>query len=151
MKVSECMTRDVEVATPEMSLRDAADLMGQIDAGALPVRQNERLVGMITDRDIAIRAVAAGLGPETLVNEVMSREIKYCYEDEDVDHVVRNMGDIQVRRLPVVSRSKQLVGIVALADLACHAEDRANLGMALSDISRDSGLHSQISGGNWAH
>jgi len=146
MKVSECMTRDVCVATPEMSLREAASLMGDIDAGALPVRQNDRLVGMITDRDIAIRAIAAGRGPDTLVNEVMSREVKYCYDDENADHVVRNMGDIQVRRLPVLNREKRLVGIIALGDLACSAEDRSNVGAALGDISRDSGLHSQSSG-----
>lgn len=128
---------------PDMSLRDTATLMADIDAGALPVRQGDRLVGMITDRDIAIRGIAAGLGPEARVSQVMSSEVKYCYEDEDAEHVVRNMGDIQVRRLPVLSRDKRLVGIVALADLACAASDRRNLGAALSDISRESGLHSQ--------
>nr|WP_205527153.1 CBS domain-containing protein [Solimonas sp. K1W22B-7] len=137
------MSRDVCVAVPGMSLRDAAALMGDIDAGALPVRDEDRLVGMITDRDIAIRGIAMGLGPDSRVGEVMSRELKYCYEDEDTEHVVRNMGDIQVRRLPVLNRDKRLVGIVALADLACAARDRANLGAALSDISRESGLHSQ--------
>ena len=143
MKVSECMSQDVCVAMPDMSLRDAATLMAEIDAGALPVRQGDRLLGMITDRDIAIRGIAAGLGPEARVSQAMSTEVKYCYEDEDTDHVVRNMGDIQVRRLPVLNREKRLVGIVALADLAGSAADRRNLGAALSDISRESGLHSQ--------
>ncbi|HEY0914509.1 MAG TPA: CBS domain-containing protein [Solimonas sp.] len=143
MKVSECMSQDVCVAMPDMSLRDAATLMADIDAGALPVRDGDRLVGMITDRDIAIRGIAAGLGPEARVRQAMSSEVKYCYEDEDTEHVVRNMGDIQVRRLPVLNRDKRLVGIVALADLACTAADRRNLGAALSDISRESGLHSQ--------
>jgi len=143
MKVSQCMSPDVCVAMPDMSLRDAATLMADIDAGALPVRQGDRLVGMITDRDIAIRGIAAGLGPEARVDQAMSTEVKYCYEDEDAEHVVRNMGDIQVRRLPVLNREKRLVGIVALADLACSASDRENLGTALGDISRDSSLHSQ--------
>lgn len=143
MKVNECMTREVCVATPELTLREAALIMAEIDAGALPVRQADRLVGMITDRDIAIRAVAAGLGPETPVEQVMSLEVKYCFDDEDIDRVVRNMGDLQVRRLPVVDRSKRLVGIVALADLAGNADDSANVGHALGDISREGGLHTQ--------
>ena len=143
MKISDCMSRDVCVAVPDMSLREAAGLMGNIDVGALPVREDDRLIGMVTDRDIAIRGIAAGLGPEARVSEVMSREVKYCYDDEDSEHVVRNMGDLQVRRLPVLNREKRLVGIIALGDLATARGDRENLGAALSDISRESGLHSQ--------
>ena len=118
MNVSECMSRDVRVASPNETLRDVARTMVEIDAGVLPVGENDRLVGMITDRDIAVRGVADGMGPETKVSEVMSSEVKYCYEDDDVDTVLRNMSDIQVRRLPVVNREKRLVGIISIGDLA---------------------------------
>src|ERR671933_1354767 len=118
MRVSETMTRDVRIASPDQSIREAARIMAEIDAGVLPVGENDRLVGMITDRDIAIRAVAEGKGPDTSVREVMTEDVKYCFEDEDTDHVARNMADQQVRRLPVVNRDKRLVGILSLGDLA---------------------------------
>jgi CBS domain-containing protein len=122
------MTRDVRVATPGQSIRDVAKMMAEIDAGAMPVGENDRLVGMVTDRDIAIRAVAQGKGPDTPVREVMSSEVKYCFEDEDLEHVAKNMGDIQVRRLPVVNRDKRLVGIVALGDIARKEDARRPAG-----------------------
>src|SRR3954466_8593864 len=106
MRVNEAMSRDVRVANPQQRIRDAAKIMAEIDAGALPVGENDRLVGMITDRDIAIRAVAEGKGPDTPVSDVMTRDIKYCFEDEELDHVSRNMAEIQVKRLPVVNREK---------------------------------------------
>src|SRR4051812_21988738 len=119
MRVSEAMTREVRVATPGQSIKEVAKVMDEINAGAMPVGENDRLVGMITDRDIAIRAVALGKGPDTPVRDVMSTEkVLYCYEDEELDHVAKNMGDEQVRRLPVVSRDKRLVGIVSLGDVA---------------------------------
>ena len=118
MRVSEAMTRDVRVTTPGQSIREAAKLMAELDAGAIPVGDSDRLVGIITDRDIAIRAVAAGKSPDTPVREVMSSDVKYCFEDEELDHVAQNMGDIRVRRLPVVNRDKRLVGIVSLGDVA---------------------------------
>src|SRR3954467_1234113 len=119
MKVSDVMSRDVQLATPKQSIRDAAKIMAKIDAGILPVGENDRLVGIITDRDIAVRAVAAGKGPETPVRDVMSTEqVMYCFEDDDVDDVARNMGDVKVRRLPVMDRNKRLVGIISLGDLA---------------------------------
>src|SRR5689334_19532292 len=114
MKIKECMTRDVRIANPDETIRDAAKMMSECDAGVVPVGENDRLVGMLTDRDIAIRAVAEGKGPDTRVREVMSAEVKYCYDDEDVDDVARNMAELQVRRLPVLDRDKRLVGIVAL-------------------------------------
>src|SRR5437763_5597560 len=115
MAVSEGMTREVRVASPGQSIRDVAKIMAEIDAGSLPVGENDRLVGMITDRDIAIRAVALGKGPETAVREVMSADqVLYCYEDEELDKVAKNMGEVQVRRLPVVNREKRLVGILSL-------------------------------------
>src|SRR5204863_1961035 len=119
MRVSEAMTREVRVASPGQSIRDVAKIMAEIDAGSMPVGDNDRLVGMITDRDIAIRAVALGKGPETPVREVMSSDqVLYCYEDEELDHVAKNMSQQQVRRLPVVNREKRLVGIVSLGNLA---------------------------------
>ena len=140
MRVSEAMTREVRIANPEQSIRDVAKMMADIDAGALPVGENDRLVGIITDRDIAIRAVAEGKGPDTPVRDVMSTEVKYVYEDEDLEHVARNMGDIQVRRLPVVNREKRLVGIVSLGDVA-RKEDRRTSGGAIAGVSKRGGKH----------
>jgi CBS domain-containing protein len=139
MRVSEAMTRDVRLAQPGQTIRDAARIMADIDAGAVPVSENDRLVGMITDRDIAVRAVAAGKGPDTPVREVMSQDVKYCYDDEDLDHVAKNLGDIRVRRLPVVNRDKRLVGIVSLGDLAMKDERAA--GKAVKGVSQPGGPH----------
>jgi CBS domain-containing protein len=142
MKASECMTRNVRIANPDEPIRDAAKAMAELDAGALPVGEGDRLVGMITDRDIAIRAVAEGKGPECKVRDVMTPEVRYVFEDEDVEHVLQNMGRQQVRRLPVLSRNKRLVGIVSLGDLALDAEHRF-VGRAVSDVSQPGGEHSQ--------
>ena len=142
MKVREAMTGDVRVADPERSIREAARLMADQDIGALPVGENDRLVGMITDRDIAIRAVAEGLGPDTKIRDVMSREVMYCFDDEDIDDAAHNMGDIKVRRLPVLNRDKRLVGIISISDLAGR-EDARQLGRTIADISAPGGAHSQ--------
>jgi len=141
MRVSEAMSRDVRLASPDQTIRDVAKIMDDIDAGSVPVSENDRLVGMVTDRDIAVRAVAAGKGPDTPVREVMSREVKYCYDDEDLDHVAKNMGDQRVRRLPVVNREKRLVGIVSLGDVATNEKKAAT--KAVSGVSREGGPHSQ--------
>jgi CBS domain-containing protein len=141
MRVSEAMSREVRVCTPGSSIRECAKVMAEIDAGALPVGENDRLIGMITDRDIAVRAVAAGKGPDTPVRDVMSEDVKYCYEDEELDHVAKNMGDIQVRRLPVVNREKRLVGIVSLGDLA--VKERKAAAKAVSGVFKPGGSHSQ--------
>jgi len=142
MRVSDAMTREVRVATPGQSIRDVAKIMAEIDAGAMPVGENDRLIGMITDRDIAIRAVAQGKGPETPVREVMSdSEVLYCYEDEDLDHVAKNMGDEKIRRLPVVNREKRLVGIVSIGDVA-QRETRA-ASKAVKGVTRPGGAHQQ--------
>lgn len=142
MKVRDAMTRDVKVASPSQTIRDAARMMAEIDAGSLPVGDNDRLVGMITDRDIAVRAVAAGKSPDTKVNDVMSKELLYCFDDQDIDEVSRNMGDVKVRRLPVVNRDKRLVGIISLGDLA-RKEDAQKAGRAMSSIAQPGGQHSQ--------
>lgn len=142
MKVSEVMTRNVRVINREETIRDAARIMTEIDAGIVPVASDGRLVGMLTDRDIAVRAVAAGKGPETRVDEVMSAEVKYCFEDEDLDDVCGNLGDQQVRRLPVLDRDKRLVGILSLGDIAVEARGEGT-GETLAAISRPGGAHSQ--------
>ena len=145
MRVSECMTREVRVASPGQSIREVAKIMAEIDSGVLPVGDNDRLVGMITDRDIAIRAVAEGKGPDTPVREVMSTEkVLYCYEDEDLAHVASNMGEQQVRRLPVVNREKRLVGIVSLGDMAQSEARSAN--KAVKGVSKPGGQHNQSQG-----
>lgn len=142
MRVSECMTRDVRMANPDDTAAEAATRMAELDAGILPVSENDRLVGMITDRDIAIRGVAMSLGPDAKVRDLMSTEVLYCYDDEDVDDVLRNMSQQQIRRLPVLDRNKRLVGIVSLADLAGSGHD-AEAGEALSGITQPGGEHSQ--------
>ncbi|MEW6704797.1 MAG: CBS domain-containing protein [Pseudomonadota bacterium] len=142
MKVREAMTGDVRVASPDQTIQEAARLMADCDIGSLPVGENDRLVGMLTDRDIAVRAVADGRGPDTKIAEVMSHEVMYCFEDEDLDHVASNMGNIQVRRLPVVNRDKRLVGIVSIGDIAA-CEDADKTGKAIAGISTPGGFHSQ--------
>jgi CBS domain-containing protein len=142
MKISDCMTKDVEIANPDQTIRHAAQMMAELDAGIMPVGEDDRLVGVITDRDIAIRGIAEGMGPDAKIRDVMSSEVKYCFEDEEVDHVLENMGDLQVRRLPVLNRDKRLIGIVSLGDLASNGE-AAEAGHALSNISRPGGEHSQ--------
>ena len=141
MKVSEAMTRDVRVANPNETIRDAARMMAEINAGSLPVGENDRLVGVITDRDIAVRAVAEGKAPTTKVRDVMSPEVLYCYDDQDLDDVAKNMGDVKVRRMPVVNRDKRLVGILSLGDLATH-EDLETAGDTVAQASQPGGPHS---------
>lgn len=141
MIVRDAMSRDVRTVTPETTVKEAARLMGDADIGALPVAAGDRLAGMVTDRDIAIRAIAVGKGPETTVGEVMTADVLYCHEDEDIDHVCRNMGDTQVRRLPVVDVEKRLVGILSLADVAALAEHQA--GSALHGVTQPGGPRSQ--------
>jgi CBS domain-containing protein len=135
MLVSEIMTRDVKIADPDMSIGEAAKIMEKIDAGFLPVGENDRLVGTITDRDIAIRAIGHGKGPETKVRDVMSTDVKYCFENEDIEDVAANMADIQVRRLPVVNADKRLVGVVSLGDIAIEPKTMDEAETALSGIS----------------
>lgn len=122
MKINEIMTRDVCLAGPQQTIKEAARLMSERDVGSILVGENDRLVGVVTDRDIALRAVARGRDSDTPVAEVMSDKVRYCYDDEDVEHVVRNMADLEIRRLPVVDRDKRLVGIVSLANIT-HAHN----------------------------
>lgn len=144
MRVSEAMTRDVRIASPNQTIQEVARMMADIDAGALPVGDNDRLVGMVTDRDIAIRAVAEGKGPDAKVGDIMSSKVCYCFEDEETSDVCRNLGEQRIRRIPVVDREKHLVGILSLGDLAMNDGD-GSAGRSLSSISRPGGIHSQSS------
>src|SRR5262245_35118104 len=143
MRIHNAMTRAVHIANPAQPIREAAHVMAEIDAGALPVGENDRLVGMITDRDIAVRAVAMGKGPDTPVREVMSQDVCYCFEDQEIDEVADNMADEKVRRLPVVSRQKRLVGIVSLGDIALVDDPNGAAVTALVGVSEPGGQHSQ--------
>jgi CBS domain-containing protein len=142
MKVSDVMTPDVRIAKPDQTVEQAACVMAEIDVGVLPVADDNRLIGMITDRDIAVRCVAKGKGADAKVRDIMSAEVKYCFADQDIEEVAENMADIRVRRLPVVDRNKQLVGIISLSDLATVAGGR-DAGEALVGISQRGGQHSQ--------
>ena len=135
MKVGELMTPDVEIVAPDDTLHTAARMMADLDTGALPVGENDRLVGMITDRDITIRAVAEGRDPDKAkVRDAMSEQIRFCFEDEDTQEVGRKMSDWAVRRLPVLNRDKRLVGIVSLGDLATGGAEEESR-KALEEIS----------------
>jgi CBS domain-containing protein len=136
------MTTDVRVANPDDTIRKAARMMASIDAGVLPVGESDRLIGMITDRDIAIRGIANGKGPKAKVRDVMTEDVKYCFDDQEIEEVTHNMADIQVRRLPVLNRDKRLVGILSLGDVATSRDGKA-AGDALSGISRPGGEHVQ--------
>jgi CBS domain-containing protein len=142
MKVSKIMTRDVRLLSPHNTIREAASLMAEIDAGALPVGENDRLVGMVTDRDIVVRGVALGKPIDTKVSAVMSREMLYCFDTDEIDNVARNMGKAQVRRLPVVNKDKHLVGIVSLGDLA-RKDDPTTIGQTVTRVSTPGGKHDQ--------
>ena len=142
MKVKDVMTTNVRLASPDQTIAEAARLMADCDAGVLPVGEDDRLVGMITDRDIAIRAVAKDMPSDTPVREVMTKEVLYCFEDEALEHVADNMGEQQVRRLPVLNREKRLVGILSFGDLASVSKPKTS-GQAIAAISRPGGPHDQ--------
>ncbi len=143
MKIAEVMTSDVTTVQPDQTIREAASFMLSGDAGSIPVCDGERLQGMITDRDIAVRAVAEGLGPDTPVTQVMTSDIQYAFDDEDVEDVAAKMSQAQVRRMPVVSRQEQrLVGIVSIGDLS-NAGEHDVAALALDGITEPGGEHSQ--------
>ena len=142
MKISEVMTRDVETIQPDQTAQEAAKFMLRADAGSIPVTEGERLIGMITDRDIAVRGVAEGRGPETPVRDLMTDGIVCASIDEDVDAVAQKMSDAQVRRLPVIDEQQKLCGIVSLGDLARETETEA-AHEALEGVSQPGGQHQQ--------
>ena len=139
MKVADKMTRSPRIASPDDAIRDAAGAMAQVDTGVLPVGENDRLVGLVTDRDLAVRAVAAGKDPsKTKLREVMSGEPRYVFEDEPVEQAAASMAEQQVQRLPVLNRDKRLVGVVSQGDLATRSGDDDLVGQTVEEISKDS-------------
>jgi CBS domain-containing protein len=140
MRVSEAMTRDVCVCGPDERIRDCAAAMARNGIGVLPVAENNLLIGMVTDRDIAIRAIAAGKGPDTPVREVLSREVLYCFEDQDLEHVAKSMGLAKIRRVPVLTRDSRVAGILSLADVAQRSPEAA--ADAVAKLSKPGAPHS---------
>lgn len=140
MKVSEVMTSDVQTVTPDQSAREAASFMLRAEAGSIPVTEGDKVIGMITDRDIAVRGVAEGRGPETPVRELMSDGIICARRDDDVQDIARRMSEEQVRRLPVLDEDDRLCGIVSLGDLARESRGEA-AHEALEGVSQPGGSH----------
>jgi CBS domain-containing protein len=134
MKVSDCMCRDVRLCSPDDTLRDAARKMKEGDAGAMPVGDRNGLVGMITDRDIVVRAIAEGKGPDTLVREAMSQQIYYAFDDEDLDAAAATMNQLKIRRLPVLDRDKRMVGILSRSDVWHSRKQDPGATTALHDV-----------------
>jgi CBS domain-containing protein len=145
MKIAECMTQDIEIVNPDQPIREAAQFMLRADAGIMPVSEGDKLVGMVTDRDIAVRAVAEGRGPDTPVRDIMSGDVLFCFEDDEVEAVAMKMSDAQVRRMPVLSREDEtLVGIVSLGDIS-RSEQSEAAAVALEGITDPGGEHNQSS------
>lgn len=135
-KLKDVMSRDVKVISPDATIREAARTMLEGDFGMMPVGENDRLIGAISDRDIAIRGVADGKDSNTKVRDVMSEGITWAYDDDSVEEAAMIMSEHQIRRLPVVNRDKRLVGIVALGDFAVESADIEPAAEALSEISK---------------
>ncbi|HEX4078172.1 MAG TPA: CBS domain-containing protein [Rhizomicrobium sp.] len=134
MKISEVMTRGVELTNPDATLQEVAKVMAEEDVGFLPVGDHDRMIGMITDRDIAVRAVAKGRDPKkTKVRDVMTERVLYCFEDEDADKAAESMSRERIRRLPIVDRNKRLVGVVSLGDIA-RKHNPTKAGATLSSV-----------------
>jgi CBS domain-containing protein len=136
MQLRDVMTPNVEVVHPDAPIQEAAHVMRTIDVGSLPVYDGNKMHGMVTDRDITIRATAEGRDPrQTKVREVMSPSLVYCFADQPVEEAARLMEERQIRRLPILDRNQQLVGIVALGDLAIELPDERAVGQVLEAIS----------------
>jgi len=144
MSIKTCMSKVVRIVSPVQTICEAARTMKTIDAGFLPVGENDRLVGTITDRDITVRAVAEGQGPDTPVRDVMTKGLHYCFEDDDIETVAEQMAQLQVRRLPVLNHGKRVVGIVSLSDICRTGAYNAELSAAtLSSVTTPGGQHVQ--------
>jgi CBS domain-containing protein len=142
MKVSEVMTRDVQTVRPDQPVQQAASFMLSADAGSIPVTDGDKLIGMITDRDIAERGVAKGHGPDTPVRELMTGDVICVRDEDDVDDVASKMSEAQVRRLPVIDENQRLCGIVSLGDLSRDADENC-ASEALDGVSQPGGKHQQ--------
>ena len=139
MKVLEIMSRDVQIANPQQTIGEIAKCMADEEIGFMPVGEDDQLIGTITDRDLVVRGLADGLSGDAKVRELMTRDVKYCFEDDDVADVARNMGKVQVRRLPVLNRDKRLTGVVSLGDTALVETGPAGTG--LKKVARPGGEH----------
>jgi len=142
MKVSEVMTRDVQTVQPDQPVQEAASFMLSADAGSIPVTDGGRLIGMITDRDIAVRGIAKGYGPETPVRELMTDDLVIARVDDDIEEVATKMSEAQVRRLPVIDQDERLCGIVSLGDLSRETDSDCAT-EALEGVSQPGGEHRQ--------
>jgi CBS domain-containing protein len=142
MKVREVMTSEVETVSADQTVQEAARFMLRADAGSIPVTDGDRLIGMITDRDIAVRGVAKGNGPDTPVGELMTDDLIVARIDDDVEEVARKMSTAQVRRLPVIDEQERLCGIVSLGDLSRETDDET-ASQALEGVSQPGGQHQQ--------
>ena len=144
-RVADVISREVKLVSPDDNVRQVAQMMREADTGMLPVAEGDRLIGMLTDRDVTVRLVAEGRDPgQTKVRDVMTADIRYVFEDEDLEHVAENMAEQQVRRLPVMNRQKRLVGLVSLGDMA-KGRRSPLAGRALSGIARQGGQHTGAS------
>lgn len=136
MKIKEIMTKEVKYIDPNTTLKEAAHIMRDKDIGSLPVGENDHLIGVITDRDITIRAIANGSDPKTeTVKKIMTPKCLYCFEEDSVEETAKNMAENQIRRLPVMNKDKRLVGIISLADISIKAS-KQTAGEALQGISQ---------------
>ena len=140
-QLKDVMSHNVKVLSPDATLMDAARQMRDGDFGLMPISENDRMIGAISDRDIVVRAIAEHKGPDTPVREVMSNSILWAYENDSVEKATKIMSENQIRRLPIVNADKRLVGIVALGDLAVEAADMKPAGEALTGISQPSQPH----------
>ncbi|MCR5872939.1 CBS domain-containing protein [Phenylobacterium sp. J426] len=134
MRINEIMSRDVETARPQDTIQDVARKMREIDSGVIPVCDGDKVQGMVTDRDIVIRAVSEARSFDTPVTDVMTADVEYCYEDDDITAAADKMAELQVRRLIVLDHDQRLVGIVSLGDIAQQGKDKTT-GQALEEIS----------------
>jgi CBS domain-containing protein len=134
MRVKDVMTENPQVVRPQASLKEAAEIMKSLDVGVVPVCENDRLVGMVTDRDIVVRAEAEGLSPSAMVNQAMTSGVTFCLEEDDLDSAAKLMEEKQIRRLPVLNAQHRLVGIVSLGDLAVSG-DQQTAGEVLERVS----------------
>ena len=144
MQIKDLMSFDVEVIRPEATVAEASELMKTLDIGVLPICDGGRLIGILTDRDIVVRGTADGFHPETMsAREVMTPGVVYCFEDQEVTEAGRIMKEKQIRRLPVLNREKQLVGIISVGDLAGGGGDKKLAGETLQEISEPGGPKQQ--------
>lgn len=135
MKVRDLMTANAKCIQPDASLKEAAEQMKALDVGSLPVCENDRLIGMITDRDITIRSVSQGHADQDCVRDAMTPQVFYCFEDEDLESAAKLMRERQIRRLPVLNREKRMVGIIALGDVAVESGNDELSGQVLEGVS----------------